>query len=271
MAERIQKALARLGLGSRREIEGWIEAGRLRVDGRIARLGDSIDGGERITVDGREIDTSRMDRVRRRVLRYHKPSGEVTTRSDPQGRPTVFEHLPRLGAGRWISVGRLDINTSGLLLMTTDGQLADRLMHPAGGIEREYAVRLRGEVTPGILERLAQGVELEDGPARFDSVFAAGGEGVNRWYHVVITEGRNREVRRLWESQGLTVSRLIRVRYGPLRLPPWLKAGRWEEVQGDELSALYAAVGLEAPVTLKKRLPRRGQRRAGRARGRVAR
>jgi 23S rRNA pseudouridine2605 synthase len=271
MAERIQKALAGLGLGSRREIEGWIAAGRVRVDGRVARLGDSLSGGERVTIDDHAVDTCRLGRIRRRVLRYHKPSGIVTTRSDPEGRPTVFQDLPRLGSGRWISVGRLDINTSGLLLMTTDGQLADRLMHPGTGVEREYAVRVRGAVTGEIVERLTSGVPLEDGVARFERVSAGGGEGANRWYHVVITEGRNREVRRLWESQGLTVSRLIRVRYGPLKLPPWLKAGRWEEVRGEELRTLYVAAGLEPPKMAEEKPRRRGERRAGRARRRVAR
>jgi 23S rRNA pseudouridine2605 synthase len=271
MSERIQKRLAALGLGSRREIEGWIASGRIRVNGQAARLGDSLQGDERVTLDGREIDMGGIRGLRPRVLRYHKRAGTITTRSDPEGRPTVFQDLPVLARGRWISVGRLDLNTAGLLLMTTDGQLADRLMHPSSQIEREYAVRLRGEVTAPLIERLTSGVVLEDGPARFEKVKPAGGTGVNHWYHVVIAEGRKREVRRLWESQGLTVSRLIRVRYGPQRLPPWLRPGKWEEVTGKELSALYAAAGLTAPSSGRPASRDRHRRAPGRTGRRVAR
>jgi 23S rRNA pseudouridine2605 synthase len=271
MSERIQKRLAALGLGSRREIEGWIASGRVRVNGKLAILGESLQGDERVTLDGREIDLGGVRGPRPRVLRYHKAAGTVTTRSDPEGRATVFQDLPSLRRGRWISVGRLDLNTAGLLLMTTDGQLADRLMHPSSRIEREYAVRVRGEVTASVIERLTSGVVLEDGPARFQRVISAGGTGANRWYHVVIAEGRKREVRRLWESQGLTVSRLIRVRYGPQRLPPWLRPGKWEEVTGAELSALYGAAGLAAPSRPKPASRGRRRRAPGRTGRRVAR
>ena len=226
MSERLQKVLARAGLGSRREIEGWIQAGRIQVNGVTAELGAQVDGGETISIDGKTIALAPPEATR--VIAYHKPLGEITTRSDPEGRPTVFDHLPRLEQGRWIAVGRLDINTSGLLLLTNDGELANRLMHPSRQLEREYAVRVFGEVDGLILNALLEGVELEDGPARFMSVRDAGGSGSNRWYHVVLGEGRNREVRRLWESQGVQVSRLIRVRYGPIELGRRLPAGKWQ-------------------------------------------
>lgn len=265
MTERLQKVLARAGLGSRREIEGWIRAGRISVDGTVAELGTQVSGSEAISVDGKPLTLAPSEATR--VIAYHKPVGELTTRQDPEGRPTVFDQLPRLQQGRWISVGRLDINTSGLLLLTNDGELANRLMHPSGELEREYAVRVFGEIDGLILNRLLEGVELDDGPARFLSLRDAGGSGANRWYHVVLSEGRNREVRRLWESQGVQVSRLIRVRYGPIELGRRLPAGTSRELHADEVAALRAAVGLPpAAVSKRARAPVRA-RTGNQARG----
>ncbi|MFQ5643425.1 MAG: 23S rRNA pseudouridine(2605) synthase RluB [Thiogranum sp.] len=247
MEERLQKVLARAGLGSRRQIEDWIRDGRIEVNGKKAELGLKVGGQERIVVDGRRIHL-RADRpATPEVLLYHKPTGEICSRNDPEGRATVFSGLPKPQGGRWISVGRLDINTSGLLLFTTDGELAHRLMHPAQQIEREYAVRLLGEVSMPVLERLIQGVQLEDGFARFAAIEDSGGSGANHWYHVIIKEGRNREVRRLWESQGVTVSRLSRVRYGPIILERKLRPGRHRPLVARELKQLYRAAGLKPP------------------------
>jgi 23S rRNA pseudouridine2605 synthase len=255
--ERLQKLLAEAGIASRRELERWIAAGRIRVNGRVAKLGDKARRGDRISVDGRNVMLARRAPTAR-VIAYNKPAGEVCTRSDPEGRPTVFERLPRAGRGRWISIGRLDANTSGLLLFTTDGELASRLMHPSNEIEREYAVRVLGEVSADQIALLREGVEIEDGPAAFDSVQPAGPAGVNRWYHVVLREGRNREVRRMFESIGCVVSRLIRVRYGPITLSRRLARGRTEEITGPALDDLYRAVGLEGPASAKN-----GQKGAG--------
>jgi 23S rRNA pseudouridine2605 synthase len=249
MSERLQKVLARAGLGSRREIEGWIQAGRIQVNGVTAELGVQVDGTETINIDGKTIALAPPEATR--VIAYHKPLGEIATRSDPEGRPTVFDNLPRLQQGRWIGVGRLDISTSGLLLFTNDGELANRLMHPSRELEREYAVRVFGEVDGLILNSLLEGVELEDGPAHFLSVRDAGGSGSNRWYHVVLGEGRNREVRRLWESQGVQVSRLIRVRYGPIDLGRRLPAGTWRDLTHAEVAALRDAAGLPQPAQRK--------------------
>jgi 23S rRNA pseudouridine2605 synthase len=204
-----------------------------------------------IRVDGNIVPREKITGGKRRVLMYHKPVGEVTTRSDPEGRPTVFDHLPSLRNGRWVAVGRLDINTAGLLLFTSDGELAHRLMHPSRQVEREYAVRVMGEVPPEMIKRLQEGVELEDGKAHFDSIVDAGGEGANHWYHVTLLEGRNREVRRLWESQGVLVSRLIRVRYGPVTLPRWLRDGKFEDVPEHQLQALLELVEMAAPIEQK--------------------
>ena len=256
MTERLQKVLARAGLGSRREIEDWIRAGRIAVDGIVAELGTQISGNESIHIDGKPLTLAPTEPTR--VIAYHKPVGELTTRQDPEGRPTVFDQLPRLQQGRWIAVGRLDFNTSGLLLLTNDGELANRLMHPSSELEREYAVRVFGEVDGLILERLLEGVELDDGPARFLALRDAGGSGSNRWYHVVLGEGRNREVRRLWESQGVQVSRLIRVRYGPIELGRRLPAGTRRELGADEVAALRTAAGLP-PVPKAPRAPPRAQ------------
>lgn len=253
MAERIQKLLAHAGLGSRREIEGWIEAGRIQVNSQTAELGQRIDIGDKVLVDGKPVNLAKAITVKRRVFAYKKHVDQVVTRKDPQGRKTVFQNLPTLEAGRWIPVGRLDINTSGLLLLTTDGELAARLMHPSYQLEREYACRVLGEVTAEMLKRLTEGVELEDGPARFEHLSRGRGEGTNTWYNVVVSEGRNRVVRRLWESQGLKVSRLIRVRYGPCTLPTGVKAGHGVELSVKEVEALAASVGLGKQRQRKKK------------------
>lgn len=226
--ERLQKLLARAGLGSRREIETWIAAGRVSVAGRVAQLGDRAASSDAIAVDGRAVALTAP--ASGRVLIYHKPEGELVTRSDPQGRPTVFDRLP---PGRWIAVGRLDINSAGLLLLTEDGELANRLMHPRYGVEREYAVRVQGTLGASELERLRRGVELDDGRAAFERIEPADArsrESANRWYRVTIKEGRNREVRRMFEAVGARVSRLLRVRYGPLELPRDLPPGQWRAV-----------------------------------------
>ena len=243
--ERIQKVLARGGVGSRREIERWIDEGRLKLNGVQAQLGDRLLPGDHLQLNGRVIHWDKFAQHPTRVLIYHKPVGEVVTRHDPEGRPVIFTQLPKLEIGRWITVGRLDINTSGLLIVTNNGELANRLMHPSTQVDREYAVRILGDVDDAVLERLKQGVELEDGSAHFDDIKFQGGEGANKWYHVVVSEGRNRLVRRLWESQNVTVSRLMRVRYGLLTLPEGLKTHSFYELQTKELDALLESVGLE--------------------------
>jgi 23S rRNA pseudouridine2605 synthase len=244
--ERLQKVLANAGLGSRREIEGWISGGRVLVNGQVARLGQRVLPDDRIKVDGRPVAKRRLEVPERAVLVYNKPEGELVTRKDPEGRRTVFERLPKLQHGRWIPVGRLDINSSGLLLLTTDGELANRLMHPSQQVEREYAVRVMGEVSEEQLKQLTHGVELEDGPARFEEITEAGGSGINRWFHVVIMEGRRREVRRMWEAVGATVSRLKRVRYGSVFLDSSLKIRRWRYLSDDEINKLLQSMGLSA-------------------------
>ncbi|MCC7258992.1 MAG: pseudouridine synthase [Gammaproteobacteria bacterium] len=249
MPERLQKWLAAAGVGSRREIEGWIAAGRVEVNGRRATLGQKVSGSERIVIDGRVVRVaSRRRRPPPRVIVYHKPVGEICTRRDPEGRPSVFDALPRLTASRWVIVGRLDIDTSGLLLFTTDGQLAHALMHPSGDLEREYAVRVRGNPDETTLRLLRDGVVLDDGPGRFATIHAEGGDGANRWFRVTVTEGRNRLVRRLWEAVGCQVSRLMRVRFGPLTLPRHLPRGRHRDLGPAEVEALYSAAGLDIPV-----------------------
>ena len=234
MSERLQKLLAAAGHGSRRQIETWIRAGRLIVDGQVATLGARAEVSSDIRLDGRRLELAVPTHAARQVLIYHKPMGEMTTRADPQGRPTVFERLPIPRAGRWVVIGRLDVNTTGLLLFTTDGELAHRLMHPSSEIQREYLVRVRGQPPAAVLERLRAGVALEDGPARFDVIEAARGtpepavdEAAHAWFRVVLHEGRNREVRRLWQAAGFEVSKLSRLRYGPVRLPPDLRPGQW--------------------------------------------
>ena len=239
--------LARAGLGSRRELEGWIEEGRVTVNGELARIGDRVSARDAIRVDGRPLPDAGRRPGLPRVLRYHKPVGEVCTRRDPDGRPTVFERLPAVRGRRWIAVGRLDVNTSGLLLFTDSGELAHRLMHPSGQVARDYAVRVYGTVTPEQLEQVSSGVELEDGMARFEDLRDEGGEGRNHWYRVTLREGRNHLVRRLWASQGVEVSRLSRVRFASVELPRRLRAGRWEDLPAVEVRALLAAVGMESP------------------------
>ena len=241
--------LARAGLGSRREIERWIEAGRVAVNGKAARLGDRVDDHDRLAVDGRAIDLAPAQEAR--CILYHKPPGEVCSRSDPEGRRTVFGRLPNLKSGRWISIGRLDFNTSGLLLFTTDGDLANGLMHPSSNIEREYMVRVMGDVQEDMLRRMLEGVMLDDGMARFADIQDGGGDGINRWYYVVLMEGRNREVRRLWESQGLTVSRLKRVRYGDVFIPSKVKQGQWVEMDRTDVKSLYRIASLK-PKEIKR-------------------
>ena len=261
--EKLHKVLARSGLGSRREMERWIEQGRVGIDGHVAQLGDRVQEGQRIEVDGRPLvaDSGQAPRC----LLYHKPTGEVCSRKDPEGRRTVFERLPKVSSGRWISIGRLDYNTSGLLLFTTDGELANALMHPGANIEREYLVRVLGDVTEEKLDAMREGVLLEDGMARFTDIQPGGGDGVNRWFYVVLMEGRNREVRRLWESQGLTVSRLKRVRYGELFIPSKIKKGQWLELGGADVVTLYRMAGLPAkvPAALSPQDKRRQKRREG--------
>lgn len=245
--QRVQKLLADAGVGSRREIERWMVEGRLTLEGRPVALGTRALPTARFALDGKPIRIRDRTEVERRVIAYHKPLGELTTRHDPEGRATVFEQLPRLRGSRWISIGRLDFNTSGLLLFTNDGALANQLMHPKHELEREYAVRVAGKVAPVSLERLQNGVMLEDGPAKFESFFDVGGEGVNHWYQVVIKEGRNREVRRMFERVGVSVSRLMRVRYGPIKLDAWLKRGMVRELEAEEVAALVAAIGASPP------------------------
>ncbi|MGX5219820.1 23S rRNA pseudouridine(2605) synthase RluB [Pseudomonas segetis] len=248
--EKLQKVLARMGLASRREIETWIDAGRVKVNGVAASLGQRVDLHDAIALDGKVIKREEATENLRRVIIYNKPDGEICTRDDPEGRPTVFDRLPRPKEGRWINIGRLDINTTGLLMFTTDGELANRLMHPSYQMDREYAVRVRGEVDEEMIERLKAGVMLEDGPAKFTDIKEApGGEGFNHWYHCVVMEGRNREVRRLWESQGLVVSRLKRVRFGPVFMTSDLTMGRWREMSQREVDILSEEVGLK-PVAL---------------------
>lgn len=245
MSEKLQKVLARAGHGSRREMEAWIAAGRVSIDGVIANLGDRIEADAKVRIDGRAISLKSADDVICRVLAYHKPEGEICSRKDPEGRPTVFDRLPKVRDSRWVAVGRLDINTSGLLLFTSDGELANRLMHPSNEVDREYAVRTFGEVPEATVQRLRTGVMLEDGPAQFDSIKAAGGEGMNQWWHVCLREGRNREVRRLWESQEVQVSRLIRIRYGMVELPKSLPRGGWVELPIEQVNYLRQLAGLE--------------------------
>jgi 23S rRNA pseudouridine2605 synthase len=261
-ATRLQKLLAEAGLGSRRGLEKLISDGQVKLNGTVAKLGDQANLGDTLELSGRRWKVEAAP-PSHRCLAYNKNLGEVTTRSDPEGRPTVFDRLPALDNGRWVSVGRLDINTTGLLLLTTDGDLANAMMHPSGNVDREYACRVLGQVTPEALERLREGVELDDGPAHFSDIVAAGGDGANQWFHVTLMEGRNREVRRLWESQGLRVSRLKRVRYGALFLPNRLRMGEFSELTATDHRVLREDVGLP-PVPerllLKELKPRRATR-----------
>ncbi|MFO7580241.1 23S rRNA pseudouridine(2605) synthase RluB [Nitrosomonas halophila] len=238
---RLQKLLAQSGLGSRREMEAIIAAGRATINGVTAQLGDRVGLDDLVRVDGKIIRIRMGERLPR-VIIYHKPEGEIVSWQDPQGRPSVFDKLPRMKSSRWISIGRLDFNTSGLLIFTTDGALANRLMHPRFQMEREYAVRIVGQLNAEQVTQLTTGIELEDGLAKFERLFDEGGLGTNHWYRVTLKEGRNREVRRMFEALGLTVSRLIRVRFGPIQLPPRLKRGQWLELTDAEIKHLLELV-----------------------------
>lgn len=247
--EKLQKVLARAGFGSRRDMEKWISEGRLTVNNVIAQLGDRVGEDDKVLLNGEPIEIRGAEERQTRVLVYNKPEGEICTARDPEGRPTVFDRLPRLRGERWIAVGRLDFNTSGLLLFTTDGELANALMHPSSTIDREYLCRVMGEVTEEKLALLREGVMLDDGMARFNDITEGGGSdsSINRWFYVCLMEGRNREVRRLWESQELKVNRLKRVRYGPVFLPAKVKQGQWMDLPPEEIRGLYERAGLALP------------------------
>ena len=253
-SQKLQKVLAQAGLGSRRAMETWIEAGRVKVNGKIAGIGTRVLSGDRLEVDGRALRVA-GDTQAARVLIYHKPEGEIVTRDDPQGRETVFSRLPRLRGARWLSIGRLDVSTSGLLLFTTSGALANSMMHPRFAVEREYAARVFGRLSPEQMTQLLEGVALEDGEARCDQLADEGGEGSNHWYRLVMSEGRNRVVRRLFEAVGFTVSRLIRVRFGCISLPPRLKRGQLEELTPAEVKQLLE--WLERSANAARQPPRR--------------
>ena len=244
MTEKLHKVLADRGLGSRREMERWIAAGRVAVNGQVAEIGMRVDPTDDVVVDGRSLGKAAVARTR--VLIANKRAGVIVSRRDPQGRPSVFDDLPRLRSGRWISVGRLDLQTTGLLLFTNDGELANKLAHPSTGIDREYAVRVFGRLEDGALERLKAGVVVNDRVEAFSDIRYYDGSGANHWYHVVLMEGRNREVRELFATQGVTVSRLKRVRYGPVILPPWLPRGAWEEVGPGDIAQLQTILGMPA-------------------------
>ena len=244
--ERIQKVLSNAGLGSRRQIETWIRQGKIKVNGKLAGIGDRIKTSDKISLDDKPVKLQNVLPTSIRIIASYKPAGLICTRNDPEGRKTVFDDLPKLTKGRWINIGRLDINTTGLLLFSNNGELANRFMHPSSNIEREYAVRTLGTATDRQLTALREGIVLEDGTAGFSDIMDAGGEGTNHWYHVVLTEGRNREVRRLWESQGLKVSRLIRVRYGSYQLPRKKRPGMCWELDQKDIDALMLDAGVNA-------------------------
>ena len=274
--EKLQKVLARAGIGSRREMERVIAQGRVIVNGLRATLGDRVDFSDRIEVDKKRIQLTPNEEKNVKVLLYNKPEGEICTRSDPEGRPTVFDHLPQLSGERWIAVGRLDFNTSGLLLFTTDGELANSLMHPSSKIDREYLVRIQGKVDDDMKARLIEGIALEDGTARFTDIVDGAGSGQNHWLYCVVMEGRNREVRRLWESQGVKVSRLKRVRFGNIFIPSHVRVGQWTDLNVKEIKELCTTAKVEMtgnnqPLTLAQKAARERQQkklRAGKSRRR---
>jgi len=257
--EKLQKVLARAGIGSRREMERAIEAGQVKVNDRIAKLGDRVTSQDKIFVNGQRV-LQRAEVTRRRVILYNKPEGEICSRMDPEGRPTVYDHLPALSGERWISVGRLDFNTSGLLLFTNDGELANKLMHPSSVIDREYLVRIQGEVDDEMKRHLLEGVLLDDGVARFTDIVDGAGEGKNRWFYCVVMEGRNREVRRLWESQGVKVSRLKRVRYANIFIPSHVRVGQWIELSEKEINDLCMTAGFDSSTYTRIMQPTRDEK-----------
>lgn len=246
MSERLHKMLAQAGVGSRREMEELIRTGKVTVNGQVAEIGAQVEEEDVVKVNGRIVRFQRASKLPR-VLLYHKPEGEIVSRDDPEKRESVFDVLPQVRGGKWIAVGRLDFNTGGLLIFTTSGELANHLMHPRFEVEREYAIRVRGELTPDQLQQLRDGIEMEDGTAKFESLVDQGGEGSNHWYRGVLKEGRNREVRRLFEHMGLTVSRLMRVRFGILSLPPRVKRGRWLELEPEQVAAVLNWTGIVLP------------------------
>jgi len=267
--DKLQKVMANAGVASRRESEKWIEAGRVSVNGKIATIGDRVTERDTIRVDGRPIQVTNKENFQRKMIAYHKPEGEISSKKDPEGRPTIFDSLPTVRNSRWLSVGRLDFNTSGLIFFTNDGELANKLMHPSLEIVRKYAVRVRGQVSDDILKQLEQGVQLDDGAANFDTIEEAGGERSNHWYHVTLKEGRNREVRRLWEAFDIQVSRLHRIKYGPFELPRALKRGRWRELTIEELSEFEKLAGLRPSKSNKPfRSDKKNQRNKKRLRAR---
>ncbi len=260
--QRLHKLLALAGLGSRREMETLIESGRVTINGQVATVGAAVSEYDIVRVDSRPIRLS-FEPELPKVLIYHKPEGEIVSQDDPEGRASVFDKLPRVRGAKWIAIGRLDMNTSGLLIFTTSGELANRFMHPRYEVEREYAVRIFGELTEGQMLQLTQGIELEDGPANFDVIYPQGGEGSNHWYQVILREGRNREVRSLFEAFQLPVSRLMRVRFGPVNLPPRLKRGMMLELSPKEVTGLLEWAGLATPKAPPRQLTAREKEKAG--------
>jgi len=246
-SQKLQKILAQSGLGSRRAMETWIGEGKVTVNGAVATIGTRVSPGDLIKVGSRTVRWPAPQRLPR-VLLYHKPEGEIVSRDDPEGRASVFDKLPPLRDGKWLAIGRLDFNTSGLLIFTTSGDVANRLMHPRFEVEREYAVRIMGQLTGEQRTKLLKGIKLSDGVARCESVEDEGGEGSNHWYRIALREGRNRVVRRLFEALGLTVSRLMRVRFGVVALPPRLKRGQVMELSAGEVKELLQWLEQTAPV-----------------------